>query len=96
MEGRCHLSRASPTEHTTPTVRKFCWSHGPRPLGECWLNNKVSLTTLRLFGADSYHTGLSDGEGEQDQEDGQKRSELDGEAAWLALKADGGEGTGGT
>lgn len=56
----------------------------------------MSLTTLRLFGADSYHTGLSDGEGEQDQEDGQKRSELDGEAAWLALKADGGEGTGGT
>lgn len=37
----------------------------------------------------TYHTGLSDGVGEQDQENTQNRSDLDGEAARLALKPQG-------
>lgn len=42
-----------------------------------------------LFVADSYHTSLSNGEGQQDQEDRQNRSDLDGQAPRLALKANG-------
>lgn len=38
-----------------------------------------------LVGSRTYHTGLGNRVGEQDEEDAQHCSDLDGEAAWLAL-----------
>lgn len=37
---------------------------------------------------ETYHTGLGNRVGEQNEEDTQNCSDLDGEAAWLALKAE--------
>lgn len=36
---------------------------------------------------ETHHTRLCDRVGYEDQEDAEHRSDLDGEAAWLALKA---------
>lgn len=42
--------------------------------------------TPLLDGGNSHHASLGDGKAEQDQEDTQNRSDLDGEAPRLALK----------